>query len=625
MASDLIGIGTGALLAFQRALSTTGHNISNANTDGYTRQRTTLVTSEPLQFGSGYRGTGVQVGQIERVYNRFLDAQVNVADSELQRLTVFQSLASRMDRLLSDPASGLSNVMQQFFDAAGDVASDPGSITARDVLLGQAGLLAGRFNDIGRQLDDMQLQINDEIRLQAEEINGFAKSIAGLNNQISLATSAGITANDLLDRRDQLIQELSGRISIKTVAQQDGSLNVFIGSGQPLVTGGMAGRLAGHPNSFNSAQLDIGIENGNAIIDITSIVGGGRLGGLIQFRESALSPALNQTGLIAEAIAREVNRIQITGRDLNGATGVALFTEPGPEVMSSQYNTGTATMNATLGNLAGLTGSDYLLRYDGSGQWTSTRLTDNQSITLNLPAVLDGLQLSITGTPAVGDRFLVQPGRNAARQISVRNLNPSEIAAALPIRASINPANRGSATASQGEVLDPTHPALLTTTRLVFADATHYQIDGAGPLLNYQSGSPIDVNGWRVTLSGQPVAGDEFTVAATTNASGDNRNILSLTNLQTASILQGGRQTLNGMYSTLIGTTGETARNSEQNRVAMQTVHEQAIAAREGVSGVNLDEEAASMIRYEQSYQAAARVISIANDLFDSLLLAIRR
>jgi flagellar hook-associated protein 1 FlgK len=625
MSSDISAIGTSALLAYQRALATTSHNISNANTDGYSRQRTALVTAPPQLYGSSYKGTGVQVLATTRVYDRFLNNQVNTATSALNRLQTYNSMASRIDSLLSDSRTGLSTVMQGFFNSIQDVANDPGSLSARRVMLGQAELLSTRFNDIDAQLDAIGNQINDEIVSVTADISRLAKSIAELNNRISIAVSSGISANDLLDRRDQMIREMAGLVSISTVEQEDGSVNVFIGNGQPVVTGGVAGKLTAIRNDFNQAVTEVGLFAGETAVNITGIIAGGKLGGLLSFRLEVLDQARNGLGLIARGLAADMNLLHGQGMDLLGQQGEDLFVENTAQVLVNVHNTGSAGIIAEIIDSDMLSASDYHFRYEGVSGWTVTRLTDNTVWTATMPSVVDGINLTVSGTPVIGDRFLLQPTRTAAAGIGVAFSDPHKLAMAAPIIAAADSSNISDASISPGMVVNAGDPQLLNTTRLVFADPGHYQIEGVGALIAYTSGDVIEINGWRVKINGLPAAGDAYTVAANTAPVNDNRNALSLARLQSEPGLGGGRLTFQSAWSALLGETGEKARGAGSNLTAMQSILEQAVAARDSVSAVNLDEEAANLIRYQQSYQAAARVITMANDLFNTLLLAIRR
>jgi flagellar hook-associated protein 1 FlgK len=624
--ADILGIGTSGLLAYQRAIATTGHNISNAATEGYSRQRTEFSTQTPQYAGFGYLGAGVKVAGVERVYNEFLNGQVQASTTDFGRLDGYYNLALRLDTMLSDNASSLSTAIQEFFNAVHDVAGEPASMTARETLQSEALTLSERFGSLDRRLQEMRQDINSELDAAVSDINDLAKSIARLNQDIAAKQASGLQPNDLLDQRDQLLTRLSGLVGTTSVTQQDGTVNVFIGRGQSLVIGHQAFSLATMANVYDPTRKDIGYQtSGGNIIDMTTQLAGGRIGGLLDFRRQALEPALGSIGHLAQTFAANINAQHTKGMDLEGNLGANFFQTDTPQVLTAATNTGTGSLAVSVANTAALVPTDYLARYNGAGSWTVTRLTDGVTTTGAGPFALDGLVIAPAGAPVAGDSFLIRPAGTSAATLRPLLSSARQVAAAAPIRTAANIGNLGDAAISAGEVQDATNPALLTTVTLVFANAANYQVNGAGPLIPYVSGANIDLNGWRVQIAGTPAAGDSFKVEKNTGGSGDNRNALALADQQSANLLHNGTSSYEGAYGQLVATVGTRAHSAEINLNAQRAIRDQAVAARESVAGVNLDEEAANLVRFQQIYQAAAQVISVANDLFDSLLASVRR
>ncbi len=643
--ADLLNIGVSGLLAFQRSLSTTGQNISNVNTPGYSRQRVDLGT-RPAQFvGAGYLGSGVQVTAVQRVYDSFLVAQLRTSTAANSQLQSFYSYTSRVDNLLADAESGLSPAMQEFFNAVQGVANEPSSIPARQVLLSNAQGLADRFYYLNQQLSDLGSGVNTQLKTITNEINALAQGIARINSEISAAQGAGgAPPNDLLDKRDTFIAQLAEQVGVTAVAQDDGAVNIFIGSGQSLVVGAQANTLTTAPNPFDPTRLEVAYKNGSSTVIISDNLTGGALGGALQFRKQVLDSTQNSLGQLANGLASTFNTQHLLGQDLNGALGAAFFNAGVPQVLARSSNSGAATASATITDVNALTASDYRLQRNadggGNANYTLTRLSDNTVVTTFTPALpaavsgtlptVDGLTVSWSGgVMAVGDSFLVQPTRNGARDIGVAIGDPRKIAAAAPIRAGKSLSNTGDASVSAGQVLNASNPALLTNVTITFNNPpTTFNVTGVAPdpsPVAYTSGTNIAYNGWQIQISGAPKVGDVFTIQPNANGVGDNRNALLLGGLQAKLTLAGSTASYQDLYGQSVAQVGATTHQADITRQAQESLLRQVTDARDSVSGVNLDEEAAELIRFQQAYQAAAQVITSANTLFDTLLNAVRR
>jgi flagellar hook-associated protein 1 FlgK len=629
--ADLLSTGVSGLLAFQRALDTTSHNISNVSTDGYSRQRVEIGTRPAQAYGNGWVGQGASVNTTTRIYDQFVAAQTRASSSNLEHLDIYASNAETLNNMFGDSANGLSPTLQKFVNAFQSVANSPASVPARQVLLSEANTLQQRLQFFDSRLDQMGNEINSRIKGEVAEVNTLAQGIARLNNEITagIARTGGQPPNDLLDQRDQLLDQLAQKISVNVVPQDGGAVNVFVGSGQPLVLGANTNQLTTIQDPYDSTQLTVALQTPGSSVDISRNVTGGSLGGLLAFRGEQLDPARNALGRIAVALSDVVNEQHHEGMDLSGALGGDFFAVGDAEVLDNSLNTGTGTVAAARADVGALTGRDYVLEMTGSG-WqlrdsiNGTAVPMTGTGTAADPFVADGLEIEVGGAADVGDRFLIRPTRGAITDMSVLITDPSKVAAAAPIRATAVSGNSGSGTISAGEVLDSTNAQLRSPVTIQFLTATTYSINGAGSFA-YTGGGNIDVNGWRVQISGAPAAGDSFTVRDNTSGTGDNRNALLLSDALKSNVLNGGTTSLGSAVGEFVGGIGVATRQAQVNRDAQNVVYEESLATKESVSGVNLDEEAANLLKYQQAYQAAAQLIRVADTMFQTLLAATER
>ncbi len=627
--SSMFNIGLTGLNAAQRNLATTGHNIANAATPGYHRQRVELQNAYPLATGDGFIGTGVDVQTVTRIYSEFLESQVAVAQGRLAYLESYRDQISQIDNLLADPNSGLSPAIEEFFAGAQQVAADPDSPVTRQAMLSGAATIVGRFRALETRLSEMFEAANNQIRGLVTGVNSLAQKIADLNQNILEAEAVGGShaANDLRDQRDAIISELNRLTGATTARQADGSINVMIGSGQNLVIGSKALSVSAVVSAADPKRLDIGYNTGGTLSIITASLTGGQLGAALAFQRDGVDASLNALGRVAAALAFTFNQQHRLGQDLNGALGGDFFTMPVPEVAARATNAGSGVLTASLVDAAALTTSDYRVSYN-AGNYTVTRLADStSSVFASLPQTVDGVRIALaSGTPANGDTFLVQPTRSAAKNIGVALTDGTQIAAAAPIRTAAALTNTGSATVSAGAVVGPppTNANLLQPVSITFTSATAFNVGGTGtgnPTgVAYTPGAPISFNGWTISLSGAPRAGDVFTITQNTNGVSDNRNAALLAGLQTAKTIAGATATYQSAYSQSVASVGAKTRAAQIAGAAQETLVQQTEAAQQSLSGVNLDEEAANLIRYQQMYQASGKMIEIASKLFETLL-----
>lgn len=625
--TDILQIGLSALLAQQRALAVTSNNVANASTPGYSRQRVELAERPGQQLGNGYQGAGVQVADVRRLGDDILAAQLRSAKTSFQRADAFAGLAGQVDDLLGNDQTGLAPSLQSFSNALQDVAADPASSAARSAYLGEARNLAARLGSLAAQLGQIDGESRSRLGAAATEVTQIGASLADVNRQIVASGSNGAPA-DLLDQRDKLLGRLAELVKVDTTTAADGSVNVFIGSGQALVVGTAHAELDAVTSPTDPSQPELVLRGGGVDADVTKRLGGGEIGAMLDFRREVLAPTAAAVGRIAVGVAAAVNAGQRRGMDLNGALGADLFSVPAPAVYAATTNAGSGAASAAVTDVGALQPTSYRLRFDGSS-YTLTREDSGAVVPLSGsgtaadPFVADGLGIVVGGAPAAGDEFAIDALGGAAGGFRVLISDPGKIAAAAPIKTTPGAGNTGDAVASAGEVVDATDPNLLATTTITFLDPATYSIDGSGAYA-YTSGTDILVNGARFSITGNPAAGDRFVLAANTGGVGDNRNALATAAALGGGLLDGGATSMQSAVGQLVGDVGSRSAESQNARDAASGVLDQTRQRLDSVSGVNLDEEAANMLQAQQMYQAAAQMITVADTTFNSLLAALR-
>lgn len=650
--SNLLAIGRSGLYAAQAALSTTGHNITNANVAGYSRQLVVQATAAMLDTGVGFMGTGTQIAQIKRYSNEFLNTQVRNAQASTSGLESYFSQIKQIDNLLADTTSGLTPAMQGFFKGVQDMAANRASLASRQAMMSSAESLATRLNGLDARLGEIREGVNAEIESSVTAINTFASQIAKLNEQIGIyASSEQRPPNDLLDQRDQLVLELNKYVKATVLPGDNNSLTVSIGNGQPLVVGQDTFQLATLQSPTDPTRLEVGYQVGSKVSVLPDgALPGGSLGGVLEFRSNTLDKAQSQLGKIAIGLAYEFNRQHELGLDQNGNPGKAFFHEASAYVGKSTKNSplSTAEVAAKVNDPGKLQDSDYEIRFK-EGQYTVVRLSDNTPVASATPdadgnATLEygGVEFNFSGGAREGDVFLVRPTINGAADFKVLATDVAQIAAAAPVLGEELPSNTGTGKLGETKVdkdfLD-TPPALPIT--LTFnkganggpdtitgfpAGETVYRVDDKGnktPIAGdvvFEEGATYSFGGITVTMTGKPNGGDQFRIADNSSGVGDTRNIAALGELQTKNIFNGGTATMQSAYAQMVSEVGNKTREVQINATASNALLAQAQGPQADVSGVNLDEEATNLIKYQQAYQAASKVMQIAGTIFDSLL-----
>jgi flagellar hook-associated protein 1 len=625
--SDVFGISVSALQAFQQAINVTSNNIANASTPGYDVESANLTEALPQSNGVATVGAGVVVTGISRAYSQAAANQLNTSQSTLGQLNALQNYSSQIDNLFGTTVGGLSTSLQNFYSAFSSVANNPTSTASRQALLGQAQAVATSFQNASSELNSLNTDVNSRITADVQQINSIASSISTLNQQIVVGTAqdGSQPPNELMDQRDQLVSNLSQLVGVSTTTDPDGAVNVFVGNGQPLVLQGQTTTLTTVPNQFNASQLEISTSTANGNV-ISSSITSGDLGGLLAARAQVINPALGQLGQIATALSQTVNSQQADGLDLNGNLGTNIFSVGTPAATSSSKNTDavTASVSVNPNGLGALTGDSYILSFQGGAPSltdtaTGVSVTPTGAGTAASPYVANGVSIVLSGAPAASDQFLIQPTATAASNINVVMTNPSQIAAAGAIVTAAAGTNTGAATISSGTVLNSANPNLLSPVTIAFTSPTTYTINGGAPNA-YTSGGNINADGWQVQISGAPAGGDSFTVTSNAGGTGDNRNALAAANQQNVGVLNNGTTSVTAGVSALITGLGSQAQQINTAQTAQAAVNAQALTSVQSTSGVNLDEEAAKLLQWQQAYQAAAQALTIGTSLFTTLI-----
>jgi len=644
---SLLSIGKSGLLAAQTGLATTGHNITNANVTGYNRQVTVQSTTQPIQTGEGFVGTGTQVAQIKRVYDDFLNRQLLGAQTNQSQLDTYFNQVSQIDNLLADTTVGLGPALQGFFSGVQNANSNPQSTASRQAMLSAAESLASRFNGLSSRMKELNEGVNTGVTASVNEINSFARRIAEMNNTIAgLSVDPSALPSDLMDQRDALIAEMNKQIKVTVQPAENNMLNVSFGTGQPLVIGNRSQELATAPSPSDPERIVVGYKTQSGAFSQLpdSVLTGGQLGGLIDFRNSGLDVANANLGKIAAGLADAFNDQHKLGIDLNGNLGGNFFKDIHAYVGYDTRNSPSSTVkiDAVVVDAASLTTSDYDINYNGT-DFIVTRASDGVTTTIapypqTQPQVIDGVAFSITGAAGGPDHFLVRPTYNAAQDFGVELKDRNKIALGAPISTSVPTANTGTGKISAGSVnsnyLLPGNqlaaPVTLTynsaTNQLSgFPSAVDVTVNGttttypAGTPVPYTAGATMTFQGIEINITGNPANNDKFTISPGSGV-GDARNGVLLAGLQTKNILDGGHATFQASYAQMVNFVGNKTREVQIAGAAADTTVQQAQAARDSVSGVNLDEEASNLLRYQQAYQASGKVIQVASELFDTLL-----
>jgi len=681
---SLLNIGMSGLSASQSALMTTGNNISNVDTAGYSRQQTVQGSKASIQYGNVYIGTGTTLADVRRVYNSYLDAQLQTTTSLNSDSAAYLGQVTPLDKLLSDSGTGLNGALTKFFASVQNVNAKPGDDASRQLLLSDAQALGNRFNSISSQLNSQNADINGNLTSMADQVNKLATTMAQLNKKISEVSASGGAPNDLLDARNETMRQLSTFTGAQFV-EREGNVDIYLGSGQPLVIGNTVNKLEAVPSKDDPGRISLQVNRGSSTIDITSIMTGGEIGGLLRYRSEVLDPAMNELGRVALTVADQMNTIQAQGIDKNGNFGGNLFNSINTATNMAQRSIATIGNSAGSGNFdvsiedsGKLTTNDYKVTFTSATDYTVQRLPDGSAVgaystTTNPPPVIEGFALTLNGGAAAGDSFKITPTRNAAANIQTEMTDSKRLAIAAPLGAAIAPGGSGTLTipasgqptlTTKFDIYDTATTTAMqnglkysTPVKVVFGDPSadgttqSYQLlDAKGGVLSSGSiqpgqsntlslniplkdstGSPIPpapatqyTVSFDMTVAGSPDKGTAINVSLSQPGSLDNRNGTALAGLQTQQVVDTGSASkgisLTDAYGKLVEGVGAKAAQGKLDSAATSAILANAKSARDSLSGVDLDEETGNLVKYQQYYTASSQIIKAAQEIFSTLI-----
>ena len=635
--TSLMTLGKQAVFAAYAQLQTTGNNIANANTPGYSRQAVQLQTASSGYSGGGYIGRGVTVSTVARAANMFLTGQTVAATSAAAADGVQRDMLGQLEKVFVGGAAGLGAAATQIFNAFADVAVAPADLSARQAVLGRLQDFAALSRASSDQIEALQTNVAHDVAGGVAEVNTLATQLGRLNASIAAAVRGGQKPNDLLDQRDQLVLRIGQQVQVQSYIGADETANVFVGSGQSLVLGVAAHSLVLQPNPGDPNHVSLGVDIAGQVTDLsTQAIGDGALGGLMRFQDQDLADARNRLGQLVTGVASALNLQQSLGLDLAGQAGPPLLRLDGPQALPGAGNARaadgnfSASVSLRIADASALKASDYLLLVDTAdpSQLSVTRLADGK---LFMPVhdgdVLDGFAISLGGqAPAAGDSFTLKPVGRAAGNLSVLLTDGRGLAAANPVTAVLGAANSGNASVRAVDIVAAPANAYQAISISFTSDAGAYDIlDSGGNVLasdTFTAGQPIRYDGMALQLGGLARAGDRINIAPTSHPAASNGNALRFDSLAASLLVDG--QTAAEAYANAMADVGVRMQGAVAAAATSAVVSTQAKAALTGQVGVNLDEEAARLLQYQQSYQAAAKMLQTAQTMFDAILSTVR-
>jgi flagellar hook-associated protein 1 FlgK len=673
MSYGLLNLGIQGLRSNQTALSVTGQNVANVNTAGYSRQRPEFASHENLN--------GVEVYDISRVADQFLNSQIWSDTASYNNADIFSTYANELDNLLASDATSLSNAMDNYFGALQTAVDDPMSLPNRELFVAEADALVRRFNDMDANLERQNQSLNGRLESSTAQVNAIARNIAQLNDTLRIATAAGSEVNELLDKRDAQLDQLAQFVNFTTIETPNtGEISVYIGKGEPLVIGKDANELVPSVDPADPNKVNVSLRIGNSTADITDQIKGGQIGGLLEYRDNILDTTRDQIGIITLAFADSMNKQHQLGADLDGELGGLLFSDINSpaamqnRVLSDGRNVVNVNARVRIEDTTELKASEYKLVFNSESSFTLIRESDGkrwESAQLQVPDQLEmstgSMKLSVEGFEltmstssggpfASGDQFVLRPARTAASDISMVLKDPRDLALASPLRIETEAGNQGTGAATvtatdraglesviDGNSLNP--PIRIEFSQDAGGQLTYrvYNVSNpaepkeidlfnpdANPVVTpikakeYVSGQPLDLPssfGYEVVVKNTPKAGDSFNVNFNKDGVSDNRNALAMSDLQFAKKVD--NASYQDRYGQLIERVGTQTAVAQINAQASKSVLDANLQARSSLSGVNLDEEAAKLIQFQQAYQASAQVIRASQTIFDALIAAV--
>lgn len=658
--ADLLTIGTSGVLAQQTLLQTTSNNVSNVNTQGYSRQSTQVYTNI-INQGCGLTST-------TRVLDVYSEKELLRDNASVGYYSALSSSMSTVDGLLSNSSTGLSGTLTDLFGSIQSANTNPTSTANRNELLGSVQTFADKVNTLSSNIQTEYLNTNKKIEETVETVNQILDGIYKMNNEIVRGSGPSTDSSaylQMMDERDRLVTELSSYMDIKTVTQDNGSLLVNMSSGQTLVLGDGCAKLAVSPSQLDDTEYQLKFTYGGAYTNLKSDVGG-TLGGYFDSCNN-LKNTQRELGTMVVSLADALNKQNSSGLTLTNKVGTDIFKLPTQQV-SSNSTTASMTMDFASGLGSNITGNDYLISFSNATDYTFFEKVDGQYVQRSTGTVTGdtlalheyGIELNINGTISNGDQFLVQPTLDVGFTFGVAISKPEDFGFASVIRANQNAQNMGNASIAITGVTNTDAASAFkisnqgdismnagTPSSIVIDALGNYQVyDSANTLIGTADASTNGQNvlanlhnaagdkiyddetinpGFDFSISGTVKGGDSFALEINTNGFADNSNGILMQDIEQAKIVKGNvMRTASESYSSLVSTVGTNVKVSTINLEAATAKQEQSKTLTDSAKGVNLDEEAANLVRYQQSYAASAKIISAAQTIFDSLMGALR-
>jgi flagellar hook-associated protein 1 FlgK len=642
MGVDSVGIGISGLLAFQKSMATASHNITNADTEGFSRQRVSLSVNDALFTGDGFLGTGTGVSQITRIWDKFAQTNLNEVSSSSSKFNLMETLSDELDSIFSNEKSGLSPKIQDLFVSLQSVAESPSSSSAKKQFVTAADSLANRFNSLGSLVEGVEAESYGRQKNIVREINSYTNAISDLNKKIvNASVSSNRQPNDLYDQRDLLLLKLSEKIDVSTLDNKNGSINIFISNGQPLITVSGSREMILSPSEFDNSKMEVHLKSGQNTLKVSDQIKGGELGGVISFMTNEIPNIKRSIGRLAAWVSTTINNQHRTGIDENGNFGGDVFNIADSISKSSANNTGDARLAITFNKaVKNDLQSDVYRVTKTASSWiiVNENTQTNKTVTTD-DFDFEGMNISLdSGTANAGDMFLISPTEDSLMTIRSQITSPALVATAYPIQSSskLDYDVEVSSGELDYEIINNSLPTIPTELRnnynIVLDQASGvFNIALASDPLNIlatssydptKSEQKISYGAWSFNISGNVPDGAEFYMktAEGSDVSGDNRSTLDMASLQFENLFLNGTETIHGVYEDIVASVGSLAHNNSINAEAQSALLAQAEQRRAEVSGVNLDEEAANLIKLQQAYQAAAKVIQVADKMFQILI-----
>ncbi len=636
--SALMSVGTQAVFAAYREVQTTANNIANANTEGYSRQQVRLATSGAQLTGSGWIGRGVDATTVTRASNAFLTQQTNHLSAASGADSVRADMLLQLEKVFGTTESGLGAAAAKVFSAYTDLAAAPGDLSARQAALGRLDDFASLARATAQQIEDLGKQARNDIHNALTEVNGMARDLAALNGQIVSAIGAGHEPNDLLDKRDLLVNHLSQLVQLHTVANVDGSLAVFVSSGENLVLGMDAHQMVAPDDVQDPLRMTLGVQvHASTTLLSRAVAGEGKVAGMMRFQNDDVAEARNRLGQLVSAVALSLNQQQALGLDLTGQPGSLLFHVEPPQAVPATTNARApdgsylSSLSATITDPRALQASDYQVQADAAdpSRFNITRLSDGMAWSnVASGTEIDGFRFDVGATPpAASECFLLRTVSVAPSNVELLLRNPAGIAAANPITASASTDNLGTlAVAGVQITAPPAAPPYVALTLRFNDEAGNYDItDAGGAVLSsgqWIAGQPVQYDGVAMLLSGLPRTGDKVLLQPMLHPANANGNALSLAALGEQKLVGG--QTSGDAFAAMLSDLGVRSQSAQTTASNTAAALARAKGQLSGETGVNLDEEAARLIQYQQSYQAAAKILQTAQTLLDTVIQMVR-